>query len=209
MGQRRVHGDESRFPLRVIMRTFSATFFLAFAVSISIAVARRDGLDDFFHALDKDGHGYIACGDLATRIEASGKIPEGANTESNLRKFDANGDANLDSAEFTSMIEFDMDHFVNPRTLDFFKTMDANGDDCISKLEFLVDVVAIETALGVDVDGHEIDSYFDKIDSDGDGNIQVWEFYAIPNAPVDRLACGGLCVFAGTALVAAFDAWWG
>ena len=92
------------------------------------------------------------------------------------------------------MIEYDYGHFINPHTLDYFQTLDANGDGLLSKLEFLVDVVAIETALGVDVDQGEIQSYFDTIDSNGDGNLQVWEFYAIPNANIDRFVCEDLSI---------------
>ena len=110
------------------------------------------------------------------------------------KKFDINDDAQLDSAEFANMIEYDFDHFVNPHTLEYFQKLDANGDGLLSKVEFLVDVVAIETALGVDADQSEIHSYFDTIDSNGDGNLQVWEFYAIPNAQTDRFVCGGLCI---------------
>ena len=92
------------------------------------------------------------------------------------------------------MMEYDKEHFINPHTLDFFQTLDSNGDGQLSKLEFLVDVVAIETALGVDIDQDGISSYFDAIDSNKDGNIQLGEFYAIPNAQTDRAACGGLCI---------------
>ena len=103
-------------------------------------------------------------------------------------------------------MEYDKEHFINPHTLDFFQTLDSNGDGQLSKLEFLVDVVAIETALGVDIDQDGISSYFDAIDSNGDGNIQIGEFYAIPNAQTDRVFCGGLCV-AGA--VAGVSALWG
>jgi len=169
------------------MRTLSATFFLAFAVSSSIA-------SDFFLALDKDGDGNVAVEDFASRMGASGKLPVGVNIEDAIAMFDANGDAQLDSTEFDYMMEYDSDHFINPHTLDFFETLDSNGDGHLSKLEFLVDVVAIETALGVDIDQDGISSYFDTIDSNGDGNIQLGEFYAIPNAQTDRFVCGGFCI---------------
>ena len=104
------------------------------------------------------------------------------------------------------MMEYDKEHFINPHTLDFFQTLDSKGDGQLSKLEFLVDVVAIETALGVDIDQNGISSYFDAIDSNKDGNIQLGEFYAIPNAPTDRFVCGGFCVAGG---VAAASALWG
>ena len=76
-----------------------------------------------------------------------------------------------------------------------------------TRLEFLVDVVAIETALGVDVDQGEIQSYFDTIDSNGDGNLQVWEFYAIPNAKIDRFVCGGLCIGGAVVFGSAIGGW--
>ena len=117
------------------------------------------------------------------------------------------GDAKLDSTEFANMIEYDYGHFINPHTLDYFQTLDANGDGLLSKLEFLVDVVAIETALGVDVDQGEIQSYFDAIDSNGDGNLQVWEFYAIPNAKIDRFVCGGLCIGGAVVFGSAIGGW--
>merc|ERR1712062_938258 len=113
-------------------------------------------------------------------------IPADIDIEGAIAMFDINGDAQLDSTEFDGMMEHAREHFINPHTIDFFQTFDSNGDGHLSKLEFLVDVVAIETALGVDIDQGEIQSYFDTIDSNGDGNLQVWEFYAIPNAKVDR-----------------------
>jgi len=161
------------------MRNLSATFFLAFAVSSSIA-------NDFFLALDKDGDGNVAVEDFASRMGASGMLPVGADIEGAIAMFDANGDAQLDSTEFDNMMEYDSDHFINPHTLDSFEALDSNGDGHLSKLEFLVDVVAIETAFGLDIDQDEISSYFDTIDTNGDGKIQLGEFYAIPNAQTDR-----------------------
>merc|ERR1719225_1125076 len=181
------------------MKTLSVSLFMAFAVSSSIA-------GDFFLALDKDGDGNVACDDFASRMAASGKLPAGVDIKGAIAMFDTNGDAQLDSTEFDSMMEYDKEHFINPHTLDFFQTLDSNGDGQLSKLEFLVDVVAIETALGVDTDQDGITSYFDAIDSNGDGNIQLGEFYAIPNAPTDRFVCGGLCVAVG---VAAASSLWG
>ena len=60
---------------------------LSFFVTFSGPAERSsDGLDEFFHALDKDGDGYVAVEDLATRMMASGKIPDGANPEGNMIK---------------------------------------------------------------------------------------------------------------------------
>ena len=54
-----------------------------------------------------------------------------------------NDDAQLDSAEFANMVEYDFDHFVNPHTIDYFHALDSNGDGVISKSEFSDDVLAI------------------------------------------------------------------
>ena len=41
--------------------------------------------DDFFLALDNDGNGYVDIKDFATRIVASGKIPNGVNAEEAIK----------------------------------------------------------------------------------------------------------------------------
>ena len=41
--------------------------------------------DDFFLALDNDGDGHVDIKDFATRIVASGKIPNGVNAEEAIR----------------------------------------------------------------------------------------------------------------------------
>ena len=115
------------------------------------------------------------------------------------------------------MLEFEADHFVNPNTLDYFKIFDVNGDGQISNAEFLEDMAAIETALGVDVDQEGINSLFDSIDSNGDGNINLGEFYASHNQ-VERKGeesmrgWTGLVTAAfnfGTAALNAWNSWWG
>ena len=41
--------------------------------------------DDFFLALDNDGDGHVDIKDFATRIVASGKIPNGVNAEEAIK----------------------------------------------------------------------------------------------------------------------------
>ena len=41
--------------------------------------------DDFFLALDNDGDGFVDINDFATRIVASGKIPNGVNAEEAIK----------------------------------------------------------------------------------------------------------------------------
>jgi len=191
------------------MRTFSVVFFLALAISVSIAgpIERAlDGVDEFFHALS-GGDGYLAIGDLAARMAASGKTQEGANIEDNIKMFDINDDAQLDSAEFANMIRYDFDHFVNPHTIDYFHVLDANGDGVISKVEFEEDVLAIETALGLEGDQDSTDTYFDTIDSNGDGNIQVWEFFSLPNVQLNRFTCAWKCISTGLTLGQSIGGW--
>jgi len=196
------------------MRILSVTFFLAFAVSVCLA----DGIDELFHILDKEGAGAIAIEDLAAKLEASGKASEGAATEENIQQFDANGDGKLDATEFRNLLEFEADHFVGPNTFDYFKVFDVNGDGQISNAEFLEDMAAIETALGVYVDQEGINSLFDSIDSNGDGNINLGEFYASHNQ-VERKGeerrRGGKTALAtsifnfGTAALNTWNNWWG
>ena len=99
--------------------------------------------------------------------------------DASQKKFDANGNAKLDSTEFRNMLVFEAEHFVNPHTLDYFKILDGNDDGQISKAEFSEDLVAMETALGMDVDQKGINSFIDRTDSNGDGHINLGEFYAI------------------------------
>merc|ERR1712066_274945 len=65
------------------------------------------------------------------------------------------------------------------------KKLDINDDGQISKAEFSEDMVAMEMALGMDVDQNGINSFFDTIDSNGDGHINLGEFYAINNQRVE------------------------
>ena len=50
----------------------------------------------------------------------------------------------------------------------------------------------LETALGVEGDQDSTDTYFETIDSNGDGNLQVWEFLSLQNVqlPNDNLDRG-------------------
>ena len=71
------------------------------------------------------------------------KINHNVDQKVSQKKFDLNDDAQLDSAEFANMVEYDFDHFVNPHTIDYFHALDSNGDGVISKSEFSDDVLAI------------------------------------------------------------------
>ena len=60
-------------------------------------------------------------------------------------------------------------------TLDYFKIFDINGDGHISTAEFFDDMATVRMALDLDVDD-DVNSFFDSIDANRDGNIDLEEF---------------------------------
>ena len=65
----------------------------------------------------------------------------------------------------------------------------------------------LETALGVEGDQDSTDTYFETIDSNGDGNLQVWEFFGIPNVQLSRFKCPWKCISAGLTLGQSIGGW--
>ena len=66
---------------------------------------------------------------------------------------------------------------------------------------------SLETALGVDGDQDSTDAYFETIDSNGDENLQVWEFFGIPNVQLNRFKCNWKCISAGLSLGQSIGGW--
>lgn len=138
--------------------------------------AEVDELREVFACFDRDSSGAVTTAELAHMLKSINKNYTEEQLKNIIRKFDVNGDGQIDFDEFLTIMKR---HEVKDgdELKQAFDVFDKDGDGSISANELEM----VMRALGEPIDRQTLDLMIESVDSDRNGSIDIQEFKRMMN----------------------------
>ena len=103
---------------------------------------------------------------------------------------DTNGDNAIAFDEFMTIFKSEKGSFGDSNsTRKYFEKFDKDDDGFISKAEFKKKIKSVMNKLGKDINNDEVKNAFKIVDTNGDGELSLDEFEAMPNLQLPKCLC--------------------